>query len=227
MESFIRANMNSMSITADEFHKAAWLKRLPDLLSMGFDPDQKVNGAQMAADFIFRILRNPCEILEIVDKDCAVIGAAPRNKVHGRNHWIHRVVHVLVFDRQMRLLLQKRSMSKSVAPGKWDTSVGGHVDFGESIEEAVSREMAEELGIRPMSLQFLYDYTHKNDFESEHVSTYLCHYDGQVSFNASEIDEVKFWDIREIHACLGKGIFSDNFEDEFNRYCLLMKMNCI
>lgn len=32
-------------------------------------------------------------------------------------------------------------------PGKWDTSVGGHVDLGESVEMALHREVKEELGI--------------------------------------------------------------------------------
>jgi isopentenyldiphosphate isomerase len=130
------------------------------------------------------------------------------------------VVHVLVFNRQGRLLLQKRSLSKLVAPGKWDTSVGGHVDFGEAIEDAVYREIEEELGIRPQSLQVIYEYIHKNNLESEHVSTYKCVHDGDVSYNSQEIDAVKYWEMSRINACLGTGIFSDNFEDEFKRYCV-------
>jgi ADP-ribose pyrophosphatase YjhB (NUDIX family) len=98
--------------------------------------------------------------------------------------------------------------------------VGGHVDFGEAVEEALYREMDEELGIRPQMLQYIYSYTHHNDFESELVSTYICRHDGDVAFNKEEIDAVKYWDIPEIYTCLGKGIFSDNFEDEFERYRL-------
>ncbi len=219
MESYIRSQMPSKSIAPHEFYSGAWLDGLPELLAMGVAREAKQNGAAQAAAIICDILAGHCEILEIINEQGDVIGAAPRNQIHGRNQWIHRVVHVLVFDKKGRMLLQKRSLLKDVAPGKWDTSVGGHVDFGESVEEAVRREMAEELGIRLSSFQFLYEYTHKNVFESEHVSTYICQYDGDVSFNASEIDEVKFWDMREIVANLGRGIFSDNFEDEFKRYC--------
>jgi isopentenyldiphosphate isomerase len=220
MASYIQARMKGLQISENEFHGGAWLNRLPDLLSLGVDLNQEPNGADVAAAHIFKILGSECDIIEIVDKDSTVIGAAPRCKVHGRNHWIHRVVHVLVFDLQGRILLQKRSLSKRVAPGKWDTSVGGHVDFGEAVEEALYREMDEELGIRPQMLQYIYSYTHHNDFESELVSTYICRHDGDVAFNKEEIDAVKYWDIPEIYTCLGKGIFSDNFEDEFERYRL-------
>jgi isopentenyldiphosphate isomerase/UDP:flavonoid glycosyltransferase YjiC (YdhE family) len=219
IESYIQKNIKSIQIPGEAFHDGGWLKRLPELLSFDVRVKNTCDGAKIAAAYIAQILRNECELIEIVDKDHAVIGAAPRREVHGKNHWVHRVVHALVFDRRNRLLLQKRSMAKTVAPGKWDTSVGGHVDFAEDIEDALYREMEEELGIRPETLQFIYEYTHQNDFESEWVRTYLCRHDGDVTYNKAEIDAVKYWEMSEINAWLGKGIFSDNFEDEFKRYC--------
>jgi isopentenyldiphosphate isomerase len=78
--------------------------------------------------------------------------------------------------------------------------------------------MKEELGIRPDFLQFVYQYIHSNDFESELVSTYACQYDGEISYNPEEIDAVRFWEMEEIYQHLRQGILSDNFEDEFLRY---------
>src|SRR5512135_642118 len=101
---------------------------------------------------------NEREMLEIVDSDGNVLGLAERSELHGNPALIHRVVHVLVFDTHGRLLLQKRSLSKDVAPGKWDTSVGGHVNPGEDIESAALREMREELGMAGVELNFLYRY---------------------------------------------------------------------
>jgi len=60
----------------------------------------------------------------------------------------------MVFNKQGDLLLQKRSMSKDIGPGKWDTSVGGHVNPGEDVYSAAVREMDEELGIVLSDLQF-------------------------------------------------------------------------
>ena len=87
------------------------------------------------------------EIFDLVDDDDRVIGRATRNEVHGNPKLLHRVVHVLVFDSLGRLYLQKRADDKDVQPGKWDTSVGGHVDAGEDRETAALRELSEELGI--------------------------------------------------------------------------------
>ena len=159
-----------------------------------------------------------CEALEIVDAEGCVCGIASRKQVHGDNRLLHRVVHVLVFDSNDRLLLQKRSMQKRVAPGRWDTSVGGHVDFGETVETALHREIKEELGICPISPAFAYCYTHTNDFESERVFTYVCRWEAGIRYNTAEISEVRFWDHEEILAAMGTGRLSENFEDEFRRY---------
>jgi len=158
------------------------------------------------------------ELLEIVDREGKVIGIAPRFQIHGNPSLMHRVIHILVFNKKGELLLQKRSMDKDVAPGKWDTSVGGHVDPGEELLAAAAREMKEELGISACKPQLLYTYTHSNPYETELVYTYSCIYDGEVLFNRQEIDEVRLWEISEIKNHIGKNIFSDNFEHEISTY---------
>ena len=158
------------------------------------------------------------ELLEIVDKDGKSLGVAPRSTIHGNPSLLHKVVHVLVFNSDGELLLQKRSMSKDVEPGKWDTSVGGHVSAAEDVSLAVYREMKEELGIDTVDPGFLYSYIHSNIYESELVFTHSCIHNGPFPFNAEEIDAVKFWRIEEIEKALGTGVFSDYFEDEFTKY---------
>ena len=130
---------------------------------------------------------------------------------------MHRVVHVLVLDRGGRILLQRRAMSKDVAPGRWDTSVGGHVDPGENLIEAALREMREELGV-VCEPEFLYSYVHSNRYETELVSTYRCTHEGPFNFSAEEIDEVRSWGIAEIEAALQDETLSDNFKHEFRSY---------
>lgn len=158
------------------------------------------------------------EFFEIVDAEDQVIGTALRSECHGNPQLIHRVAHVLVFDRQGRLLLQKRSKYKDVQPGKWDTSVGGHLDPGETYAAAAKREMFEELGVADLPLTFLYAYPMRNDFESENVATFFACHDGPFAFSVDEIDEVKFWTAQEIDAALSSGILTPNFEDEWARW---------
>ena len=158
------------------------------------------------------------ELLEVINHKGEVVSILPRDRVHGDPSLIHKVVHALVFNTKGDLLLQKRSMNKDVAPGRWDTSVGGHLDPGEDPFTATIREMKEELGIHIEEPKFLYTYIHTNTYETELVFTYLCTYEGETCFNPEEIDEVKFWTLKEISENMGKGILSDNFEHEMMNY---------
>lgn len=158
------------------------------------------------------------EYLEIVNENGETIGHAQRSEIHGNPSLIHKVVHVLVFNKTGEILLQKRSQNKDVAPGKWDTSVGGHVEAGEDLLRSCKREMQEELGITESEPEYLYSYIHRNSYESELVNTYRCVYDGEITYNRSEIQEIRFWGTREIEEAMGQRIFSDNFEDEYRKY---------
>lgn len=57
------------------------------------------------------------------------------------------VVHVCIFDAQGRMLIQQRQKTKAGWPDMWDVSVGGHVQAGETTQEAGERETMEELGL--------------------------------------------------------------------------------
>jgi isopentenyldiphosphate isomerase len=218
LAAYVNENMSGAPVSAEDFTNGGWLNQVRDLLSMPSRPGNGINGAPVAAAHICGILACENEMIEVVNPEGCAMGAAPRSRVHGNNQWLHRVVHVLVFDTRDRLLLQKRSLNKQVAPGKWDTSVGGHVDCGESLMDAAMREMKEELGIVPDPPRFIYQYIHSNDFESELVTTYVCRHDGEVACNPEEIDAACFWETDDVQANLGKGVFSDNFEEEFRRY---------
>ena len=157
------------------------------------------------------------EILDIVNETGEVLGQATRAEIH-RRRLLHRVVHLLVFNSKGELLLQKRSQLKDIAPGKWDTSVGGHVEHGETIDQALRREMEEELGFYNCETAFQYSYIHSNAVETELVYSFRCSYEGEIRFNPLEITEIRFWDLSDIRDALGSDIFSENFRDEFGRY---------
>ena len=68
------------------------------------------------------------ELLEVVDAEGRVLKLEKRGRIHGDPSLAHRAVHVLVRSSEGGTYLQKRARSKRVQPGKWDTSVGGHVN---------------------------------------------------------------------------------------------------
>jgi len=158
------------------------------------------------------------EVIEIVDTEGRTIGFRNRSEVHGDPSLLHKVVHILVFNDAGQLLLQKRSMNKDVAPGKWDTSVGGHVSPGEDLLVAALREMNEELGITSDTIELLYSHIFSGHHESELVFTYRCVHNGPFPFNPQEIEEVVFWEMDDIRGAIGSGIMSDNFESDITIY---------
>ncbi|MCZ6882595.1 MAG: NUDIX domain-containing protein, partial [Gammaproteobacteria bacterium] len=85
------------------------------------------------------------ELLDVVDEDDRIVCVKTRGEIHELG-LMHRSVHILVFNSQRQLFIQKRSMSKDNQPGLWDSSAAGHVDSGEDYHSCAIRELAEELG---------------------------------------------------------------------------------
>lgn len=133
---------------------------------------------------------------------------------------LHPVVHLHVYDSHGNLYLQKRPDWKDIQPGKWDTAVGGHVDFGEDIRSALRREAREELGITDFSEKHLVTYVFESKRERELVNVFQTIFDGIVTPSA-ELAGGRFWTAEEIEQSLGKGIFTPNFEQEYLRIKLL------
>jgi len=157
----------------------------------------------------------PEEYFPIVTEEGMVTGKASRTECHSGTFLLHPVVHLHVFNSRGELYLQKRAMDKDIQPGKWDTSVGGHVDYGEETEDALRREVREELGITDFKPVFLRSYKFVSDREAELVNSYYTLYDGDIQPDPVEISEGKFWKISEIEQQLGKNVFTPNFENEF------------
>ncbi len=158
------------------------------------------------------------ELFNILDETGKEIGQASREECHNYSFLLHGVVHVLVLNNSGDVLIQKRSITKEIQPGKWDTSVGGHINCYETLEEALNRETEEELGIRDAVFEKLYNYIMVSDVEREFVTTFRCFWDGSISFQKSEIDEVRFFSPDEVESHLGSGYFTPNFEEEWKYY---------
>ncbi len=159
---------------------------------------------------------NSDEIFPLVDDAGAVIGKATRGECHSGSKLLHPVVHLHVFNAAGELYLQKRPDWKDIQPGRWDTAVGGHVDYGERVEDALRREAREELGLADIEPQSLLQYVFESDREKEYVNVFSTVYDGEIR-PTDELDGGRFWPIPEIKAALGQGIFTPNFEQEFMR----------
>lgn len=160
------------------------------------------------------------EYFPLVNEEGKTIGKATRKECHSGSKMLHPVVHLHIFNDNGDLYLQKRSMRKDIQPGKWDTAVGGHIDYGESVEEALRREVREELGVTDFSPIKITSYIFESAIEKELVNTFRTVYNGPFKPDPEELDGGRFWAIDEILESIGKGIFTPNFENEFQSIVL-------
>lgn len=144
-----------------------------------------------------------------------VVGRSTREYCHGGEKPLHPVIHIHIIDRYSRIYLQKRSMRKDIQPGKWDTSVGGHVSYGETLMEAVYREASEELGFTDFNPVYLETYEFESTIEKEMVNVFAVVGSYDLHPDLDEVDEGRWWELDDIDAAMGKGVFTPNFESEF------------
>ena len=155
------------------------------------------------------------EMFQLVDARGNPIGAASREECHGNPLLIHLVVHLHLFDPAGRLFLQKRSMSKDTNPGRWDTSVGGHVGAGETVSDALLREAREELGIDASGASHLYSYLSTGTFESEYAECFMLESEQPIHPDPGEIDEGRHFTLEQVRAMIGTGALTPMFEREW------------
>lgn len=156
------------------------------------------------------------EWFPVIEPNGIVVGRATRRYCHSGAKPMHPVIHIHIIDRFSRIYLQKRSAKKDIQPGKWDTAVGGHVSYGERIMEAVYREAYEELGLTDFNPIHLETYSFESDVELELVNVFAVVGRYDVHPDMDEVDEGKWWELEEIDSSIGKGVFTPNFESEFN-----------
>ena len=155
------------------------------------------------------------EWFPVVEINGLVVGRSTRAYCHSGAKPLHPVIHIHIIDRFSRIYLQKRSMKKDIQPGKWDTAVGGHVSYGENVLEAVYREASEELGFSEFNPIYLETYQFESSIEKEMVNVFAVVGSYDLHPDLEEVDEGRWWDMVEIDANIGKGVFTPNFESEF------------
>lgn len=160
---------------------------------------------------------NHLELLPVVNAEGRVIGQASRGECHGGSMLLHPVVHLHVFNAEGGLFLQHRPAWKDIQPDRWDTAVGGHVDLGETVEQALLREVREEIGLTDFQPAFVARYVFRSAREAELVHVFRTITSASPEPSA-ELDGGRFFSPAEIRSRLGAGFFTPNFEQEWLRF---------
>lgn len=148
------------------------------------------------------------ELVDLYDENRLPLGrTAERGAPKGPGE-LRLVVHVCVFDRRGRLLIQQRAPEKFIFPNLWDVSVGGGVDAGEDSRQGAEREFREELGV-PLDLSGLRPSVTVN-FDGGFDDFYILTRDLELSsltLQEEEVRAVRWASLEEILDMLGRGAF--------------------
>ena len=132
------------------------------------------------------------------------IGRSAKSDCHDGNGILHRAFSIFVFNGRNELLLQRRSTEKPLWPDYWSNACCSHPRVGESMDEAVTRRLFEELGIT-CALTFMYKFKYHAQYgavgaEHEYCWVYYGRYDGAIDVNEREIAEWRFVDIASLES---------------------------
>lgn len=163
-------------------------------------------------------LNESSETLPVVTEEGKVIGKALRSECHSGSHLLHPVVHLHLINSEGDIFMQKRPSFKKIQPDRWDTSVGGHISYGEDINLSLKREVFEELGVEQFSAHKIAMYRWDSTVESELINSYLSREFSSINIPTDEVEEGKFWSINTIDSIIeesSQSIFTPNFVFEY------------
>lgn len=134
------------------------------------------------------------EILDIVDENDCVIGKKKRTEIYREGLCNFRVVNAFAVNSLGQLWTPRRSAHKRIFPLCLDVSMGGHVESGETYEDALQRELKEELNLELNIVNFrllgyLIPYQHQ---VSAFMKVYEIKLDCTPAYNENDFVE-SFW----------------------------------
>ena len=86
------------------------------------------------------------EYIDIYDENEKFLRKCSRKEAHEKGYW-HKTTHCWILRKDGKILFQMRSKKLKDNPGKLYTTASGHVSAGETLKDALHREVNEECGI--------------------------------------------------------------------------------
>jgi 8-oxo-dGTP pyrophosphatase MutT (NUDIX family) len=146
------------------------------------------------------------EYLDIVDEKGNLTGEKELRSICHEKGLRHQTVHIYFYRKNngiLEILPHLRSKFKSANPNNWDTRFGGHVEAGQTPQEATKKELQEETGldIEMKNLQSGPKEFYDGGKNKEVVSVFYYNFTGsldELSFNDGEVQEVRWMSFEEI-----------------------------
>ncbi len=139
--------------------------------------------------------------IAVVDADNRFLRWEERRTIH-EQRFVHRSIHVLVFDTRGRLLIQRRHRDKQTYPGWWDSSCAGHVDESDYTgapdddldavyRNVARRELEEELGVTAPVTELERFAPPADGWHYEQIRLFRAESDGPFRLQEEEVEEYR------------------------------------
>jgi len=141
------------------------------------------------------------DLVVLVDENDNEIGVEEKLKAH-KEGFLHRAFSVFVFDKEGRLLLQKRAKHKYHSGGLWSNTCCSHPVPGETIKESAKRRLKEEMGFT-CEVEEVFVVKYKADVGNSLIENEIDHvlvgfYDGDINPNPEEVEDYKWISLEEL-----------------------------
>ena len=172
------------------------------------------------------------ELVDIVDENNKLTGEVkPRWLAYEEGLW-RRTVSCWIMNESGEILLQKRSANKKRNPNRW-AKTGGQIESGEGPEEAINREVKEELGIsipkEQIKVTNIYKSNGKNKVFSYNFLFVVNYQIDDFILQKDEVAEIKYVTIEDIELARKNNdlnyTFCDWDDNDFYRELKLLKDN--
>lgn len=137
----------------------------------------------------------------LVDEQDNAIGLMEKQAAHVTPH-LHRAFSVFIFNSKGELLLQQRALSKYHSPGLWTNTCCSHPRDGETLAEATSRRLMEEMGMT-CEMHEVYTFIYKapvgqglTEHEFDHV--WIGRSDDIPQINREEVESWKYMNLNDL-----------------------------
>jgi len=157
------------------------------------------------------------EVVDLIDEEDRVIGRARRRQVRAQN-LLHREVAALVRNRRGEVYVHRRTATKDIYPSLYDMFVAGVVTSGEAYEEAIRRELNEELGIDRAEPALLFMHRYDRPDNNFLAAIFEVRWEGPVHPQPEEIAWGEFVPERRLTALIGEQAFVPDGLEVFRRY---------
>ena len=141
------------------------------------------------------------EYVVLVDENDRQIGLMEKQAAHIGPH-LHRAFSVFIFNSKGELLLQQRALTKYHSPGLWTNTCCSHPRDGETVTEAATRRLMEEMGMT-CEMREVYTFIYKapvgqglTEHEFDHVL--IGQSDAVPNINREEVESWKYMSLNEL-----------------------------